>query len=54
VRQLERLGYTPVVIPYSSLGSPESSHSALVDILKLNNVKLPNLDDGYVEKSKKF
>ena len=54
VRQLRRLGFTPVVIPYSSLGSPEDCTRALIDILRLNSVSLPNLDDGYLEKTKKF
>jgi hypothetical protein len=42
------------MVPYSSLGSPEECHKALVRLLKLNSVNLPNLDDGYLEQSKKF
>jgi hypothetical protein len=54
VRQLQRLGYTPLVIPYSGLTSPENCQKALVEILQLNKVRLPNLDDGWLEANKKY
>lgn len=54
VRQLKMLGFTPIVVPYSGIRSSESVLKILPRLLKIENVRLPNLDDGYLEKNKKY
>jgi len=54
VRQLTRLGFNPIVVPSSTITSPESIVNTLIRVLRLANVSLPNLDEGYMENNKKF
>jgi len=46
IRQLEALGYTPVVVPYTAIGSSHSAKSALRDLLKINSVDVPDHFSG--------
>jgi len=54
VRQLRKVGFNPVVLPYSALKSPELSFKMLPKLLTKENVTLPNLDDGKMVESKNF
>eukprot|EP00092_Neocalanus_flemingeri_P034348 GFUD01037355.1.p1 GENE.GFUD01037355.1~~GFUD01037355.1.p1 ORF type:complete len:642 (+),score=139.80 GFUD01037355.1:77-2002(+) len=54
LRQLEKLGYTPIVIPNSDLGAPSTVIKSLAKLLKTENISLPNLDDGLRERNRKF
>ena len=47
-------GYSPLLIPYSELGNPQKVIKSMAKLLKTGNVSLPNLDDGYREKKRKF
>jgi len=53
LRQLEKLGYTPIVIPFVFLGH-NTVYKSLASLLKTENVSLPNLDDGMIERTRKF
>ena len=54
LRQLKKLGYTPIVIPNMFLGNPGTVYKSLAKLLKTENVSLPNLDDGFREKHRKY
>jgi len=54
IRQLKKLGYNPLVTPYSVKNKTESALKTLHQLLKSENVSLPNLDDGYRERKRKF
>lgn len=54
VRQLKWLGFKPVVVPYSVLNSESMAASHIPRLLKLERVKMPNLDDGFIEKNRRF
>ena len=47
-------GYNPLVTPYSVKNKTESALKTLHQLLKSENVSLPNLDDGYRERKRKF
>ena len=47
-------GYTPIVIPHTVSSSVKTVHKNLSNLLKSENVVLPNLDDGYREQNRKF
>ena len=53
LRQLKKLGYSAIVIPYFELNSNTVAKS-IAKHLKTENVSLPNLDDGKRSKSRKF
>ena len=54
LRQLKKLGYTPIVIPHSDLGAPSIVSKSLSKLLKTENISLPNLDDGFRERNRRF
>ena len=47
-------GYSPLLIPYSDQGNLQKVMKSLSNLLKTANCDLPNLDDGYREKKRKF
>ena len=47
-------GYSPLLIPYSDQGNLQKVIKSMSSLLKTANVSLPNLDDGYREKKRKF
>ena len=47
-------GYSPLLIPYSDQGNLQKVIKSMAELLKTGNVSLPNLDDGYREKRRKF
>jgi hypothetical protein len=48
--QLRRLGYTPLVVPFSTLSHPQVILKSLHSLLRTTDVDLPNLDDGAMER----
>ncbi len=47
-------GYTPIVVPHTVSSNVKAVHSKLAQLLKSENVVLPNLDDGYREQKRRF
>ena len=47
-------GYSPLLIPYSDQGNLQKVIKSMGSLLKTGNVSLPNLDDGYRERKRKF
>lgn len=54
VRQLKWLGFKPVVVPYSHLSSDTRAAKEIPRALRLEHVDMPNLDDGYMQETRKF
>jgi len=50
--QLHSLGYTPLIVPITALGSPGQISSALKKLLQTTDVTLPNIDEGAMEKGR--
>jgi len=50
--QLQSLGYTPLIVPITALGSPGQISSALKKLLQTTDVTLPNIDEGAMEKGR--
>ena len=51
---LSMLGYTPIVLPFSQQSNFQMVVKTIAKMLKAENVSLPNLDDGYREKNRRF
>ena len=54
LRQLKLLGFTPVVIPFDVQSNFGSVMRTMISLLKKEDIDLPNIDDGYREKHRKF
>ena len=54
LRQLKLLGYTPVVIPFDVQSNFGSVMKTMINLLRKEDIDLPNVDDGYREKQRKF
>lgn len=54
LRQLEKIGYTPIIVHHNDLRSLGAVSQSLVNLLKSKNVQLPNLDDGIYARHRKF
>jgi len=46
--QLTKLGYTPVLLPFTALANPSSILSSIHTLLRTTDVTMPNIDDGAV------
>jgi len=54
IRQLQKLGYTPIVMPFNHQTNFQVVAKTIAKMLKAENVSIPNLDDGYRERNRKF